>query len=173
MRLAYTMTAGNGDLDLILAGLAQALLADGIRLAGVVQINTDREDCHACDMDVKVLPDGPVYRISQQLGKHARGCRLDASALETAVAEVTRGLSRDTDVLILNKFGKHEASGKGFRDLIAEAVGRDIPVIVGVNPMNKQALLEFSGDMAVYVEPDIEVMKTWLQQTAIPTLEPV
>ncbi len=37
-------------------------------------------------MDVHILPDGPVLRISEDRGPHARGCRLDAGVLEAAVA---------------------------------------------------------------------------------------
>ena len=38
--------------------------------------------------------------------------------------------------MIVNKFGKHEASGRGFRMVIAEAIERNIPVIVGVSALN-------------------------------------
>ena len=116
MKLAYTMAPGRGDTDLILAGLAAGLGARGIRCCGTVQMNTERPDAGPCDMDVLVLPDGPVVRISQNLGVNARGCRLDTSALETAVAQVAARLDERTDLLIINKFGRHEAEGRGFRD---------------------------------------------------------
>lgn len=73
MNLAYTMAPGRGDTDLILAGLATDLLARGIRLRGTVQIKTERADADPCDMDVRVLPDGAILRISQHLGPQARG----------------------------------------------------------------------------------------------------
>ena len=81
MKIAYTMTEGKGDLDQVLYRFAKAEMARGTRVVGVVQVNTDREDCPNCDMDVEVLPDGPNIRISQDLGPEARGCRLDADAL--------------------------------------------------------------------------------------------
>jgi hypothetical protein len=58
----------------------------GFRLAGTVQSNPQRADRPRCDMDVHVLPDGPVLRISEDRGPEARGCRLDAGVLEAAVA---------------------------------------------------------------------------------------
>jgi hypothetical protein len=139
MNLAYTMAPGRGDTDLVLFGLARTLAARGIRCRGVVQINSERPDAGPCDMDVKVLPIGPVLRISQDLGRAARGCRLDPAALETAVGLVSSGLSDGTDVLIVNKFGKHEAEGRGFRDVIAAALAMDIPVLVGINALNLPA----------------------------------
>lgn len=165
MQLAYTMTDTKGDLDSVLLGLSERLMEKGWRTAGVVQTNTDREDCHRCDMDVRVLPDGPIIRISQSLGKEARGCRLDPNALEHAVAAVGQTLTGPADVLIVNKFGKHEANGRGFRDLIANAMSRGIPVIAGVNELNKQAFLEFSGNMAVQLPASVQSLEVWLEKT--------
>ncbi|KAB7610178.1 DUF2478 domain-containing protein [Amylibacter sp. SFDW26] len=164
MNIAYAKMSKSEDLDLILAEVATKLKSDGFKLCGVVQVNTDREDCHRCDMDVQVLPDGPVIRISQSLGKDAKGCRLDPDALERAVMEVTDRLSTDTDVLILNKFGKHEADGRGFRDLIAKAVDLDVIVVTGVNAMNQDAFLTFSGDMAMLLPPDPKAMVKWVRE---------
>jgi nucleoside-triphosphatase THEP1 len=129
----------------------------GLRVAGVVQISVPCEGDHPCDMDLKVLPEGPVFRISQPLGKQSRGCRLDPDALEAAVVHVSRSLE-NADVLVLNKFGRHEAEGHGFRQVIAEAMARDIPVIVGLNGLNKPAFLEFAGGLAHYLPPDADVM---------------
>lgn len=163
MRIAYTMTAGQGDLDLLLAEAAAAARAGGLRVAGAVQINSTRPDCHRCDMDVEVLPDGPVIRISQSLGPGARGCRLDAQGLETAVAEVARRLTATTDLLIVNKFGKHEAEGRGFRDLIAEALALGVPVLVGVNGLNRAAFLAFAGGLDEELPPDADALAGWIR----------
>ena len=70
MKIAYTMAAGRGDTDLLLSSVARRLSDTGLRVCGTVQINSEREMDDPCDMDVKVLPDGPVIRISQALGKH-------------------------------------------------------------------------------------------------------
>lgn len=91
MKLAYTIARGRGDTDLILQRLATQLAARGFRCCGTVQINSERADSGPCDMDVQVLPDGPILRISQDLGPSARGCRLDPAALETAVGDGVPG----------------------------------------------------------------------------------
>ena len=115
-------------------------------------------------MDVRVLPDGPVIRISQSLGPGARGCRLDPEALETAVGLVEAQLAKGADVLIVNKFGKHEAEGRGFRGVIAEALAQDVPVVVGLSRMNHAAFLEFAGDLATEVAPDESALAGWLAE---------
>ena len=72
MKIAYTMEPSRGGTDLLLAAVATELTASGFSVCGTVQINSDREDCTGCDMDVRVLPDGPTIRISQSLGKDRR-----------------------------------------------------------------------------------------------------
>merc|ERR1711969_292785 len=113
-------------------------------------------------MAVRVLPDGPVLRISQDLGPQARGCRLDPAALETAVGLVSASLSSGADLLIVNKFGKHEAEGRGFRDVIAEAVAMDIPVLVGLNALNRPAFEDFAEGLATRLPPEPAALMAWV-----------
>ncbi|CTQ50276.1 DUF2478 domain-containing protein [Jannaschia donghaensis] len=162
MRLAYTMTEGRGELDPLLYDIAARAREAGLRLAGIVQINSDRPGCARCDMDAIVLPDGPVIRISQALGREARGCRLDAAGLETAVAAAQARLVDGVDLLIVNKFGKQEAGGRGFRPVIAAALEAGADVLVGVNPLNLPALHAFTGDTATALPPDPAALMRWI-----------
>lgn len=131
-----------------MAALARALAAQGLRLAGAVQTNLDRgADC-ACDMELTVLgTDAPPIRISQSLGAGSQGCRLDADALERAAALAASHLE-GADFALVNKFGKQEAAGRGFRDFIAAALAQDIPVLIAVAPPLLPAFAAFSGDIA-------------------------
>ena len=159
MRLATMTLPGRGETDRLLASVAARLQGQGVALAGAVQFNFDCGD--ECEMEVQVLPDGPVIGISQSLGPGSQGCRLDAGALETAVAEVAARMA-GARLLIVNKFGKHEAEGRGFRALIAEALAAGVPVLLGVNAMNMQAFQEFAGDLAEPVLPD--TLDAWLAE---------
>lgn len=167
MKLAYTMAPGRGDTDLVLERLATDLAAGGLRCCGTVQINTERPEAGPCDMDVRVLPDGPVLRISQDLGPQARGCRLDPAALETAVGLVAAGLTSGADLLIINKFGRHEAEGRGFRHVIAEAVAMDVPVLVGLNALNKDAFEAFSAGLSVRLPSNVDALRDWVESTTV------
>ncbi|SOE18222.1 uncharacterized protein DUF2478 [Hoeflea halophila] len=163
MALAFVKTTERGLTDRALSEFANRLQADGFRLASVVQTNSDRPGSHHCDMDVRVLPDGPVIRISQTLGEASRGCRLDPAALERSVALVEAGLETVPDLLILNKFGKHEAGGKGFRPLIAAALARDIPVLLGVNGLNQDAFNEFNCGYGKEITTDADRLSAWFR----------
>lgn len=164
MNLAYTMAPGRGDTDLILFKLATVLAARGLRCCGTVQINSERGDTGPCDMDVRVLPDGPILRISQDLGRASRGCRLDPAALETAVGLVSASMGQGSDLLIVNKFGKHEAQGRGFRTVIAEALSKGIPVLVGINTLNLSAFEEFAEGLATRLPPEPTALESWIVQ---------
>lgn len=162
MNIAYVMAPGRGDTDLVMFGAAQRLAEQGLRLAGTVQVNTEKADGGPCDMDVQILPDGPTIRISQSLGRESRGCRLDPAALETAVGLTDKMLAQGADCLLLNKFGKHEAEGRGFRDTIAVALAQGIPVVMGANRLNLEALLEFTDNCAQQIPADETAIAQWV-----------
>ena len=162
MQIAYTMAPGRGDTDLLLFRIAEILGSKGYTTCGTVQINTERGG-GPCDMDVKVLPQGPTLRISQDLGPASKGCRLDPDSLETAVGLVTSQLAIGADVLIINKFGKHEAEGRGFRSAIADAISKNTPVLVGINALNADAFREFVGPEAIQLEPFESTILEWLE----------
>ncbi|WP_037255332.1 DUF2478 domain-containing protein [Roseobacter sp. SK209-2-6] len=162
MQIAYTMAPGRGDTDQILYQLASRLMTAGVEPCGTVQINTDRTDGGKCDMDVQVLPDGPTIRISQNLGKSARGCRLNPDALEQSVSLTETALHKGADLLIVNKFGKHEAEGRGFRSLIGDALSQGIPVLVGLNDLNRDAFFEFVGGEGYEIAPNVDLLEAWV-----------
>ncbi len=161
MQIAYTCAPGRGDTDMILFQLAQRVMQAGLTPCGTVQINTDHAEGGRCDMDVQVLPRGPVVRISQSLGKTARGCRLNPSALEKTVALTEAELRAGADLLIVNKFGKHEAEGRGFRATIGEAMALGVPVLVGLNQLNRAAFFEYVGDLGAELPPQIDCLEAW------------
>lgn len=163
MHLAYVMTTERGATDRLLSAFAAQLETQGVRTSGIVQTNIECADDRLCDMDVKVLPDGGTYRISQSLGAGARGCRLNPTALEEAVGLVTRSLETGPrpDLLIVNKFGKHEADGRGMRPVIGDAIAREIPVLTGVNGLNRDRFETFCDGMAVELEPTLQALTAW------------
>lgn len=162
MKIAFITSLTSGDADLVLYRFAERLAVQGLRLGGTVQINTERKDGGACDMDLMILPSGPIIRISQFRGVGSRGCRLDTRALEDAVGLCESRLDQGIDVLIINKFGKHEAEGRGFRSTIAKALEQGIPVVVGLNGLNRIAFEEFVDGSGTHLKPDVSALEDWV-----------
>lgn len=165
MKLAYVTLQGRGRTDALIAQVAALLEAEGVRLAGTVQSNYEREGRRKCDMDLRVLPDGPVVRISEDRGDLARGCTLDSGALEQTVHAVQQRLD-GAEVLIVNKFGKREAEGRGLVPVIAEALDRGLPVLIGVNGLNLAAFLAFAGAEVSPLPADAEIVAAWCRASA-------
>lgn len=163
VRIAYSMANRRGGTDLLLREVSDAAAVRGIRACGLVQINTECDGDGPCDMDVRILPDGPVIRISQSLGPGARGCRLDSQALEEAAGLVAAGLENGADLMIINKFGKSEAEGRGLRGVIAEAIGHGVPVLVGLNSQNEQPFAEFAEGLAEKLSPEVDAIVDWVE----------
>jgi len=160
--IGYVVGDHRGAVDTMLAQVAATLQARGRALAGVVQVNTEIAAVTRCDMDLQVLGVGDTVRISQRLGNAARGCRLDPGGLATAVGLVEQSLD-GTSLLVVNKFGKMELDGGGFRMVIARALERGLPVLLGVNRDNLPGFLTFADGMAQEIAADPGAILTWCE----------
>lgn len=162
MQIAFILSQKRDEANDLLRVLAQDLLVQGYSLCGCVQSSCQGQDRRSCDMDLRLIPSEKFIRISQNLGREARGCRLDSAALEQAVALLEQDLKPSCDLLIINKFGKHEAEGRGFATLIASAIEQKIPVLLAVNALNHQDFLDFAGDYAQQLCADYSALKDWV-----------
>lgn len=160
--LAFFSTEGRGAADDMLCAVAARLRSEGVRMAGAVQVNVERADRPRCDMDLHVLHGAEVVRISQNLGPSSSGCRLDPGALERTVALAETALAAGgVDLVIVNKFGKQEIEGRGFRLLIGEALAAGIPVLTAVSSGNLPGFHAFSGGIAEELPPEKEPILAW------------
>ena len=160
--LGYAINTAQGAGDDLLSQVAESLVSQGFVLAGVLQSNYVFDPERRCHMDLTVLGQGPVIRISQDRGRHARGCRLDPQALALAVHQVAQALDQGgADLVIVNKFGKAEAEGEGFRDVIGKALLADVPVLTTVLPGNLATFLEFAGPFAIELPADPALIVGW------------
>lgn len=156
MTLAYIHATLPGMVDGTLAALVARLSSIGVRIAGVVQDVGAGPDRHRCDRDLIEIASGQRLALSQRLGAGSRGCRLDPEAIETAAFHIMRELeTRRIGILILNRFGKLEAAGRGFSPVIAAALERGVPVLTGVNDLNLAAFRKFAAGIAEEL-PDTE-----------------
>ena len=158
--LAYVISDGDGAVNGLLAAVADNLRGMGVAVGGVVQINTERETGRACHMDLSLLSRDGTVRISQDLGAGATGCRLDPDGLERAVGLVSADLAR-TQLIIVNRFGKQEADGRGFRPVIGEALAQGIPVILALRPDFLPAFAAFTEGLGVALPADATALTDW------------
>lgn len=160
--LGYFTSQGRGAGDALLAQVVETLEAEGAALAGVVQDNIEFDPERRCHMDLRVLGRARRVRISQDRGRFARGCRLDAQGLVDAVHQVEQALARGgVALLVVNKFSKAEAEGNGFRSVIAQALAQGVPVLTTVSEGNLAAFAAFAGDFAESVPAEPGAVLGW------------
>lgn len=147
MKLA-TVTYEPGDaktIDDLLRDLATALKSRGLRVAGAVQRN-DVTATNACaNMVIEDIKTGRAFDISVPGEKKVDTCSLDPAALEDAAGYVAATLDDATDLVIINRFGKQEALGNGFRSVVEQAIGAEKPVLIALCSTHRSLWDEFSG----------------------------
>jgi hypothetical protein len=62
---------------------------------------------------------------------------------------------------------KGEAQGRGFRTVIAEAISKDMPVLVGLNELNRPAFQDFCAGLAVQLAPQEDVLLDWFKSQLV------
>lgn len=132
----------------VLSKIVTALRARGLRVAGFLQHDRARADRTRCDMYLEDLASGALVAISEDRGADARGCRLDHDAMTRAESLCAISLDAAPDLLVINKFGKTEGEGGGFRPLMARALADGVPVLIAVPRRNLDAWRAFAGDMS-------------------------
>jgi len=148
-------------IDDFLARLGALLRADNIVIGGSIQVNAP-DAANACSaMTLVDLSSGTAVEISQQLGLLAQGCRLDTSRLAEFGALLERPTTSDIDLLILNKFGRAEAEGRGLRRNLERAIENGTAVLTAVRPPYDEAWHRFHGGLAVELAPDMERARAW------------
>ena len=152
------------------ADLARRLDDAGIAFAGAIQRNTARSDGQPDDMDLRVIGTDRVIRISQSLGPGSAGCRLNAASLEEAAGLVAAALDTGAPrVLLLNRFGRQEAEGRGFRPLIGRALGEGVAVLTAVGAEYAEAFHAFAGDMGECLPADAARLFDWCREAVAVT----
>jgi len=129
--------------------IATRLSGQGLSLVGFIQRHAWRPDRPRCDVILDDLSGGHPILISEDRGVGARGCRLNVGELIKAIASARAAIAGSPDLLVVNKFGKIESTGGGFRDLVAAAIEQEVPVLVAVPWRNMDSWRQFAGDFAI------------------------
>lgn len=146
--------------DGLLRNFADSLIAQGHRVVGLVQLGHHCTD--EVELSAMMLHTGEQLQLFQDLGTCARGCKLDVDRLMRAGGEIAGQLARSgADLLIINRFGKHEQEGKGLLFLVEQALSLDIPVLIAVPDIRFHQWIEFSGGMSVKLPCRSASLQAW------------
>lgn len=163
-------------LDDLFRDVAAALAARGIVLAGTVQRN-EASQANACaSMMLQDLVSSRVFDISVPAAFKTEACSLDPAALEDVAGCVAATLGPGIGLVIVNRFGKQEASGCGLRSVIEQAVSDGIPVLTALCATHLDHWRAFAGDDWSRLDLSQDSILSWVaEQVALPVrvLQPV
>lgn len=160
-RLAAIRIADDTATDELLATVVRTLQQEGRTVAGFIQ----RQGCHDlsghAEMLLEEIPSGRRFCISQPLGKDSRGCRLDPRAIADIAGPLLKAIESRPDLLVLNRFGKGESEGQGFRAVLEKAFLLGIPVLTSVKQTYVGAWETFAGSCSTSLPPALKDILDW------------
>lgn len=151
----------------LLADIARDMGARGLKVIGVVE-HLPPGGAHE-DVLLVDLASGETHRLHQDLGPGAAGCSLDPAGLAAASAGVERAIAARlaeggdlTDTLVvLSKFGRQEAEGRGLTSAFYAAVAAELRVLTSVSPTVRAQWDGFTGDLAEVRPAVLASIEAW------------
>lgn len=165
VRLAAVIYQSGFKIDDFLRRIADRLRAEQVKLAGALQENANDSSDYCSAMTVVDLTTQARFRISQELGPQAEGCRLDARGLADIGPLLDRAVNRDVELVIFNRFGKAESEGGGLRSAFARTMEAGIPILTAVREPYFAAWSEFHGQLGTDLAPESETVLAWCQES--------
>lgn len=134
--------------DLLLA-MAAEMRRLRLDVAGYLQERARAPDCGCPGIVLHDLASGSAHDISEQRGPGASGCNLDWGALTERAADLERSVAaRSPALVIVSRFGKAEADGRGFCGVIETCLDRSVPVLVAYRTAFAGAWATYHGGLA-------------------------
>jgi molybdate transport system ATP-binding protein len=167
LNLAAIVYRPADDVDDLLARFAGDLIGRGHRLGGIVQRNVKDERGQRERMEVIDLMTGREVRICQYLGRDAAACKLNPAGLAEAATLVTRAVAAGVELVVVNKFSKQEAAGRGLRAEMADAVTAGLPLLTAVSDSCYGAWMGFTGGFGTTLLCDRRVVEDWWEEMSM------
>jgi len=154
------------DPDRLFIDFTNDLYGSGLRPAGVIQSG---RSCRTEEPSLRVvmLPGGETFRlVADAENCDAGGCRVDDQRLSELAERLTAAIGDRPDLVVINRFGRAEAEGRGLVKPIAQALKADIPVLIAVPERRFSDWIRFSDGMNVRLPCRREAVDRWWRSVA-------
>jgi len=88
-------------------------------------------------------------------------CSMDVAMLAEASMILRRALEDHADIVVVEKFGKHEKDGGGLSDDLLAVMAENIPTIVSVPEIELDSWLRFTGGLSTQLPCDLDQILSW------------
>ncbi|WP_333909137.1 DUF2478 domain-containing protein [Bradyrhizobium sp. CCBAU 11445] len=151
------------DVDRLLADFAQDIAQQGVRIGGIVQRHARCANGTHVMLAIDIAT-GQEISISQPLGSGAMSCNLDTNGLAEAAAVVSQALRKKIDLLVINKFAKQEAAGRGLRAEFVDAITQGVPVLTAVPKKCLADWRTFTAGISTLLPCDRQSLEQWWRE---------
>lgn len=149
------------DVSSVLTTAIARLRRGGVEIGGLLQ-EPETEGGAACRMlDLMDPRTGERARITQNRGRESRGCKLDEQGLLSMAYCIEATIRDQVDLVVINKFGRAEATGCGMLPCFGDVVCAGIPVLTAVRKPYLDHWREFHGGLAVELPSSVEAIVAW------------
>jgi hypothetical protein len=134
-----------------------------VRLRGLVAEDHGLAD-RACNAGfLRNVASGERFSIFQDLGPGSSACHLDGAGALTAADAVRRDIEAGCDLVLLNKFGKLEADGRGLFGAFQAALEAHIPLLTSVSAAFEEPWKRFVRQSFAVLPADMDKINLWGQ----------
>jgi hypothetical protein len=152
--------------DTALAEAVRRLQACGLQVGGLLQNGVGGSAAHCAGLFLEDIGSGRRVPLFENRGAATRGCRLDPGGLAEAAGWLQDAIARRVNVLVVNRFGRQEAEGRGLLDEIAGAVTANIPIVIAIEETFVPAWDAFVGEETTRLDADAGRIAAWAENQA-------
>lgn len=163
-RIAAITGADTQRVQALLAEAVDAWRAAGAKVAGVIAEAHGLPDRTCRAGLLRDVASGRRYAMYLDELPADTACHLDAAGVEAACDGLLAQVA-SSDVVVLSKFGKLEAAGRGLAPAFRAAVAAGKPVLTMFTEKHADAWRQFAPD-AVELKPDAGALAGWWQGLA-------
>ncbi|UCH39664.1 MAG: DUF2478 domain-containing protein [Gammaproteobacteria bacterium] len=162
-RFAAAVYRPDGGDRMALLRFVEHLQADGVRVGGLLQeAQYDSQGVIAGVYAIDVAS-GRRIPITRPV-KSDEECGLDVSALVETSGIIRQAIDERFDLIVVEKFGEQEQSGKGLIDEILQGIAEGIPLLISVPEVALPLWQERTGELGAVLGFNEESFRQWWQQ---------
>lgn len=151
----------------IIDAVVRELQQDGRQVVGFCQRQADDGNSQArCRVELQSIRTGQHHAMTQQLGSGSISCNVDPEAIELLAVALCNELSESVDLVVINRFGKRESQGAGFRSVIEAAMELQLPVLTVVKDTWQDNWRDYGGEWVSVLPADFNTVMHWYQEVS-------
>jgi molybdate transport system ATP-binding protein len=165
-RLAAVVYDDRVSIDSLLAAFAAELLTAGTHVAGVIQVRDESGCGPNAPARVRDVATGELLSLCKTVGGPSPNCRLDDALFDRAASHIRAGCEAGADLVVVSRFGRLEADGRGFREEMGLAMRASRPLLTAVRRGLVHRWFDFTGGIGTVLDARLWVLRDWWSEIA-------